>query len=109
MATMTVEKTTVATPVATVTRKETTAVAALTMEQTTVATAMASATATRAAVASAARAASAICGHRGAGTQRHHENDTVHAEYLLRTEKENQPMLLENTCHRVELPSSTRS
>ena len=32
-------------------------------------------------------------GNLGAGTQRHHQHDTVHAQYLLRTKKEYQPNL----------------
>src|SRR5207253_8203331 len=35
-------------------------------------------------------------GNLGAGTQRHHENNTVHAKYLLRTKKENQPTFEKN-------------
>jgi hypothetical protein len=95
-----VEQPTVATAMATVTGKETAAVAAIAMEEATMTTPMAAASPGRPAIASAAFAAP--CGYLGAGTQRHDENDTVHAEYLLRTEKENQPMLLENTCHRLK-------
>ena len=44
-----------------------------------------------AAMAAPTTAMAAEGGNLGAGTQRHHENDTVHAKYLLRTKKGNQP------------------
>jgi hypothetical protein len=90
-----------AAPVATASTKETATMAPAATKEAAVASAVATASRTGAAnvtasPAGAARTASAaVCGHLGAGTQRHDENDTVHAEYLLRTEKVNQPMLLE--------------
>jgi hypothetical protein len=62
-------------------------------EQATMATAVTAAT--RAGGAHAATRA-AVGGKLGAGTQRHHENDTVHAVYLLRTEKGTNPRRLKH-------------